>query len=600
MTAIMRLFWVLFCVPVLVASTGALAETESDRLNAFFEKVHNAAISRWPEWRTSLGLKENNHLWNDRSAAKSIAELEITIRNLELLRSRFDKTKLDPSARLSYRLFERNAEFSISWFPFRDHGYAVSHLGGMHKRIPTFLINRHRVDTRGDAEAYIKRLLGVPRVINQIIERLDRRADKGIVPPRFVFAEVAADIDSVLKGAPFETAAKDTPILADFREKVGRLKLPAEEADVLLGEAEAALSSALKPAYLKLKASMRALSLRSKGNDGVWSLPHGDAFYVLALRSRTTTEFTPDEIHDYGLAEVARIHQEMRSVKKSMNFKGDLQAFFEFIRHDPTNFYPNSDAGRAAYLEQARSHIDALTVRLDDYFRVRPKARLLVKRVEPFREKNTSIGFYRSPARLGDRPGMFYVNLRDMALMPKSHLEGLAYHEGIPGHHMQIAIAQELSGLPDFRGDAGYTAFVEGWALYAERLAKEMGGYQEPLSDFGRLAWELLRAARLVVDTGLHHKRWSRERATDYLDENLPVPHAVNAKAIDRYIVWPGQATAYKIGMREILALRDEAEARLGDRFDIRDFHQVVLGNGAIPLGVLRDLVEDWLVGGGG
>ena len=470
----------------------------------------------------------------------------------------------------------------------------------MHKRIPVFLINRHRVDTPDDAAAYIKRLLGVPRVIDQIIDRLNRRADKGIIPPRFIFAEVAADIDSALTGSPYEAGAKDTPILADFRKKVGALALTAEDTQTLIGQAEAALSNALMPAYLKLKASVRVLSTRAMGNHGVWSLPDGEAYYALALRSRTTTDLSPDQIHNYGLAEVGRIHDEMRGVIKTMSFKGDLAAFFDFIRRGPSNFYPDTDVGRAAYLDQSRAHIEVLKGKLDTYFRTRPKAKLEVRRVEPFRENNTSIGFYRSPARFGDRPGIFYVNLRDMRLMPKSHLEGLAYHEGIPGHHMQIAIAQELPNLPEFRKNSGYTAFTEGWALYAERLAKEMGGYQAPLSDFGRLAWELLRAARLVVDTGLHHKRWSRERATAYLNETLPVSHEVNAKAIDRYITWPGQATAYKIGMREILDLKEEAKARLGDRFDIRDFHQVVLANGSVPLGVLRDVIEAWIESVGG
>ena len=585
---------------IMVAPQTVAASSESERLNAFFQEVHEAAIARWPEWQTSLGLKTDYGLWNDRSEAKRIVELEIGIRNLSRLRHEFDYDKLDPDAKLSYRLFERGAERRIEWFPFRHHGYQVNHLGGVHKRVPSFLINHHRVSDRKDAEAYIARLEGVPRLIDQIIDRLVLRAGKGIIPPRFVFPQVLDDIDKILTGAPFETTGEDTAILADFRKKVSGIHLTPFDAQTLIAEAETALIAAVKPAYLRLRATMVELELQATTDDGAWKLPDGRDYYALALRSTTTTDLTPDEIHGYGLAEVARIHEEMRAIIDTMAFQGDLQAFFDFIRHDPANYFPDTDDGRAAYLADTQIFVDEIKASLDSYFSVKPKAKLVVKRVEPFREKSTNIGFYNRPSRYSDRPGTFYVNLHDMSLMPRSHLEGLAYHEAVPGHHMQIAIAMELEGLPEFRKLGGPTAYIEGWALYAERLAKEMGFYREPLSDFGRLAWELLRAARLVVDTGLHHKRWTREEAIVYLDRTLPVSHENNRKSIERYIVWPSQATAYKIGMREILALREEAKVQLGPSFDVRNFHDVVLKNGALPLDVLRELVDQWIVTGGG
>ena len=598
-----RLFQTVALLGLLIVAaplSAVAASGESERLNAFFQEVREAAIARWPEWQTSLGLKTDYGLWNDHSKAKQIAELEINIRNLSRLRREFDYDKLDPDTKLSYRLFERSAERRIEWFPFRHHGYQVNHLGGVHKRVPSFLINRHRVSERKDAEAYIARLEGVPRMIDQIIDRLVLRAGKGIIPPRFVFPQVLEDIDNILTGVPFEAAGKDTAILADFRKKVSDLHLTPDAAEALIAGAEAALVVAVKPAYLRLRATMAALERQATTDDGAWKFPDGADYYALALRSTTATDLTPDEIHDYGLAEVARIHAEMRAIIETVEFQGDLQTFFDFIRHDPANYFPNTDDGRAAYLAETRAFIAEMTASLDTYFSVKPKAKLLVERVEPYREKTANIGFYNRPSRYSDRPGKMYVNLYDMSLMPRSHLEGLAYHEAIPGHHMQIAIAMELESLPEFRKLGGNTAYIEGWAPYAERLAKEMGFYREPLSDFGRLAWELLRAARLVVDTGLHHKRWTREAAIAYLDRTLPVSHDNNRRSIERYIVWPAQATAYKIGMREILTLREEARRRLGPAFDIREFHRAVLRNGALPLDVLRERVEQWIGAEGG
>jgi uncharacterized protein (DUF885 family) len=586
--------------PLLVSLQSQAAENEeSARINAFFEEVHQATVARWPEWQTSLGLKTNNDRWNDRSEARGIEEHEIRIRALTRLRRDFDYAKLDTASQLSYRLFERSAELGIAWFPFRHHWYPVTHMGGPHTRIPSFLINRHSVSGKADAEAYVKRLDGVAMVMDQTIDRLERHARKGIIPPRFVFPKILDDIDKVLSGAPFEGSGEDTAMLADFIKKVAALKLPESERAALVTRAEQALLNTVQPAYARLRAALIVLEQRATDDDGVWKFPDGDVVYRLALYSRTTTDLTPEAIHDYGLAEVTRIQDEMREIIKALDFDGDLAAFFEFIRHDPANFYPNSDPGRAAYLADTRALIEDMDRALPLAFHVKPKAKLVVKRVEPYREKTANIGFYRTPAIYGDRPGMYYVNLYDMQQMPKSHMAGLAYHEAIPGHHMQMALAQELEGLPKFRRFARYTAYLEGWALYAERLAKEMGFYREPLSDFGRLAWELLRAARLVVDTGIHHRRWTRAQAIAYLDANLPASHESNRKSIERYIVWPGQATAYKIGMRKILELRQRAQNRLGKAYDIRAFHAAVLGNGGLPLNILNSVIDRWIEAGG-
>ncbi|HEC00773.1 MAG TPA: DUF885 domain-containing protein, partial [Sphingomonadales bacterium] len=302
-----------------------------------------------------------------------------------------------------------------------------------------------------------------------------------------------------------------------------------------------------------------------------------------------------DEIHQLGLDEVARIHGEMRDIMKKVNFEGSLQDFFEFTRTDKQFYYPNTEEGKQAYLTKAEQIINTMKGRLDEVFISKPKADLIVKRVEAFREKSAGKAFYNRPAPDGSRPGIYYANLYKMSEMPTYQMEALAYHEGIPGHHMQLAIMQELKNIPKFRKFGGYTAYTEGWGLYSEFLPKEMGFYADPYSDFGRLAMELWRACRLVVDTGIHDKKWTREQAIDYLATNTPNPRGDVVKAIERYIVMPGQATAYKIGMLKIQSLRAKAKAELGDKFDIRQYHEVVLRDGALPLSTLEDKVNEWI-----
>lgn len=302
-----------------------------------------------------------------------------------------------------------------------------------------------------------------------------------------------------------------------------------------------------------------------------------------------------DTIHQLGLDEVARIHGEMRAIMDKVGFKGDLKAFFEFMRQNEGFYFPDNDAGRRAYLREATALIDNMNSRLDEVFKVKPKAPLIVKQVEAFREKSAGKAFYNQPSADGSRPGTYYANLYDIMAMPKYQMEALAYHEGIPGHHMQIAIAQELEGLPSFRRFGSYTAYIEGWGLYSEYFPKEMGLYSDPYSDFGRLAMELWRSCRLVVDTGIHAKKWTREQAIAYYMDNTPNAESDAVKMVERHIVMPSQATAYKVGMNKILALRAYAKEVLGERFDIRAFHTLVLQNGPLPLDVLEQEVKDWV-----
>ena len=575
----------------------AFAATESERLEAFFEKAFEDELLRSPMQQSYLGIKTNYDQWDDITEGARRREYLINTQLLTTLRTEFDHSKLADQDKLSYRLFELRCEKSINGYPWRFHSYPIQQMFGWHSRIPAFLINTHRVSSVDDAEAYIARLQRIPPLISQVIEDLDRRRAKGIVVPRFVFPLVLRDCRNLLVGKPFDDSDADCTLLADFIGKVDDLKdVSNEERRLLIQRATAALSNRVKPAYEQLIAHLTELSKHATDDDGAWKFPNGEAYYQNALRVTTTTDLTPDEIHNIGLSEVVRIQNEMRTIMRKVDFDGTLQDFFEFTRTDNRFYYANDDDGRQKYLSEAKGIIDSMARRLDGLFLTKPKAPMIVKRVEPFREKSAGKAFYQPPAPNGSRPGTYYANLSDMSEMPIYQMEALAYHEGIPGHHMQLSIAQELDALPRFRRfGMRFTAYSEGWGLYCELIPKEIGCYTDPYSDFGRLAMELWRAARLVVDTGIHSKRWTRQRAIDYLTENTPNPAGDCKKAINRYIVMPGQATAYKIGMLKILELRQRAQTKLGDGFDLRKFHDVVLRNGPLPLTILDKQVEAWI-----
>jgi uncharacterized protein (DUF885 family) len=393
-------------------------------------------------------------------------------------------------------------------------------------------------------------------------------------------------------------------LYADANAKIAALasagKIDAQRAEELRVATAAALTERFKPAYDALLAwAQMELASADELAKGVWSLPDGAAFYDDRLAAMTTTSMTAEEIHALGLAEVARIHGEMEAIKREVGFDGTLIELFASIRSDPRFQFPNTDEGRDAYLAAARGFYAGIESRMPEFFGIRPKGGLVVKRVEAFREQPGAAQHYQSGTPDGSRPGTYYVHLVDMTSMPKFEMESVAYHEGIPGHHMQVAIAQELTGVPEFRTQAGYTAYAEGWALYAERLAKEMGGFQDPYSDLGRLGAEVWRAIRLVVDTGMHAKGWSEQQAVEYFLANGPTSEGQVRAEIRRYLVMPGQATAYKIGMLKILELRERASTALGSDFDIRAFHDTVLGGGAMPLSILERRVDDWIARGG-
>ena len=579
------------------AQTPDQIAVESKGANEFFDKCWDENLARHPVDESFYGFKTHYDQLEDLSDEKAAADHAVWQKQLATLKRDFKPELLNSQAQLSYKLFEREAEREEEEFKFRFDVYPVSQMRGVHAQIPTFLINIHKIDNVKDAEAYIARLNAIPKLFDQLIINLQVREEKGVVAPRFVFPLVLDACHKVIQGKPFDSSPGNSPLLDDFTKKVGVLKdVDSVTRDRLLSSATKALNESVRPAYQKVIAFLEGQSKRANDDAGVWKFPDGADFYSSALRRTTTTNLRAAEIHEIGLKEVARIHGEMTKIKDKVGFKGDLQVFFKFMREDRQFYLPDTDEGRATYLARAVAIIGEMKKRLDELFATKPKADIVVKAVEKFREKSAGKAFYQQPAPDGSRPGMFYVNLREMQSNPTYELEALAHHEGIPGHHMQIAIAQELSGTPKFRKFShAYTAYAEGWGLYSEQVPKEIGMYRDPYSDFGRLALELWRAGRLVVDTGIHDKKWTRQQAIDYLKQNTPNSEADCIDSINRYIVMPSQATAYKIGMIKILELRESAKKQLGSKFDLRQFHDVVLTNGALPLDVLEQLVEQWI-----
>jgi uncharacterized protein (DUF885 family) len=572
---------------------------ESARLNEWFDQKFAETVARSPITQTYLGIKDNYGEWDDVSDANALKELEIQRADIAEMEASFNPDLLDHQAKISWRIAKMNLKQAEEDYKYLHHGYVFDQMNGVQAEIPAFLINQHQITSKSDAEAYISRLNGVPAYMEQNLENARIALADGIQPPAFVYKYVLSDAQGVITGAPFDDSGKDSPLMGDFRKKIAGLvdagTVSQEEADELLDEATDALTNSVGPAYEAAIAELGEQAKTASTDDGAWKLPDGDAYYASRLANYTTTDMTAEEIHNLGLAEVARIQDEMRGIMKQVGFEGSLKEFFDFTRTDPQFFKPNTPEGKAEYLDEATTWIDQMRDDLPTVFNTFPKADMIVKAVEPFREKSAGKAFYSRPAPDGSRPGTYYANLYRMQDMPTYQMQALAFHEGIPGHHMQIAIAQELTGVPEFRKFGGFTAFIEGWGLYSEYLPKEMGYYSDPYDDFGRLAMEIWRAARLVVDTGIHDQHWTREQAIQYLMDNTPNPEGDCRKAIERYIVMPGQATAYKIGMNRILELREHAKAELGDKFDIRAFHDVVLKDGAVPLNILEENVDAWI-----
>tara|TARA_R110000765_G_scaffold41435_4_gene88295 strand:+ start:3292 stop:5145 length:1854 start_codon:yes stop_codon:yes gene_type:complete len=583
---------------------NALAMSPTEKLNStvnaskaaneLFDTIFMEDVNRNPVRQTYLGIKIDYDKWQDLSEENSAKELAFAKEALQRIQV-INVNNLNKQTKLSFQLLTQKLEQQIADYPWRHHNYPVNQMFGVHSQIPALLINQHSIKDTKQAYDYIARVKNSKVLLEQLIDQLEIRANKGIIAPKFVFGHVIRDSKNLTVGAPFDNGA-DSTLYADFTSKIDKLDITDTEKQALTAKLSSALTTEFKAGYQALVSYLVELEKKADTTDGAWKFPNGDKFYNNALKRTTTTNLTADEIHKIGLDEVARIHDEMRVIMKKVNYKGTLSEFFQFMRHDPQFYYAGDDAGRERYLTEATALINTMKGELDQLFITKPKADLKVKKVEAFREKSAGKAFYQQPAPDGSRPGIYYANLYDMEAMPTYQMEALAYHEGIPGHHMQIALKQELEGIPKFRKFGGYTAYSEGWGLYSEMIPKEIGFYQDPYSDFGRLAMELWRACRLVVDTGIHNKKWNLAQGIEYYVSNTPNAKSDAIKMVERHVVMPSQATAYKIGMLKIVELRTKAKQQLGDKFDIREFHDVVLTNGAVPLNVLEDMVNDYIV----
>jgi uncharacterized protein (DUF885 family) len=578
------------------AAPAPARDARDPALAAFFEDYDRAQLALSPLAKAQRGIVDEDYgRWGEFTDAAAREEHELQQRAAAELQRRFDRAALSPQDQLSYDLFLNQARRSAEAFPFRRHGYIFNQMFGAHSQLPAFLIGIHRVTDLATAEAYVSRLQGLGPVIDQAIEEARIRAEGGVMPPRWVHPLVVDAARNIITGAPFGEG-RDAPLYDDLKKKIGGANIPEADKARLIAAGREALLRGVAPAYQRLIAFMEQQQARAPAEDGVWRHPNGAAYYAERLRYHTTTDMTPDQVHQLGLSEVARIHGLMRQIMAQVGFTGTLQQFFEHVRTDDRFFHTS----RENYLAEVQRVFEQVTPVLPQWFNTLPQAPLEVRPVEAFRERTAGKAFYQRPAPDGSRPGVYYVNLYNLRDMSRTELEALAYHEGVPGHHLQLAIQTELGDVPPFRQFGGVTVYSEGWGLYSEELGKDMGFYRDPYSDFGRLGMELWRAARLVTDTGLHHKRWSVEQAIQYLRDNTPNPEGDMERAIRRYAVMPGQANAYTIGKIKIMELRERARQRLGARFDIRGFHDAILLNGPVPLDILDRNVEEWIVRQGG
>jgi uncharacterized protein (DUF885 family) len=590
----------LAAVPLSAQPAPAPAPAAADQaaaLKLFFEDYDKAELALSPIRKSYRAIKDGDYgKLDEYGDAAAIEEHELDQRTTAEMARRFNRASLSAEDQLSYDLLQYRNQRADSIFPYRRYIYVFDQMNGAQADIPAFLINIHNVETEQDARDYISRIRATAAYLDGAIAESKEREKLGNLPPKWVFPQVIEQSQNLIKGAPFDSGP-DNDVYADFKTKVGKLTIPQASKDALIADASKALTEAMGPAYQRVIATLTDQEKRAGTDDGIWRFANGAAMYQALLGYYTTTDLTPDQVHELGLAQVARIHGEMEAIKQKVGFKGTLQQFFAHIRDGGEFYYPNTPAGRQKYLDETKKAQAAVQAKLPSYFGKLPKTELLIKPVEPFREKSAGKAFYNDPPPDGSRPGIYYVNLYDMKNMPSVEVEALFCHEGIPGHHLQGALLSELpeGAVPPFRQFSGYNATDEGWGLYAEKLCKEMGLYQDPYRDFGRLQLELHRAIRLVVDSGLHHKRWSREQAIKYVEDNSADAKGGIVKAIERYIVYPGQATAYMVGKLKIEELKAKAKSQLGAKYDERGFHDTILLAGSMPLGMLEKRVDEWI-----
>ncbi len=595
-SSLLRNVFIIFTLlsPAVVYSA---ADSESERFDKFLEAIYQRTLSRSPMLSTTLGYKQNYDSWDDLSIAHINENVRLAWRDLSNLHRQFDYSKLDPPGQLNYRVFEAGLKLQIERDSWRYHFNPLNQIVGLHLEIPGLLTTYHTIENPDDARAYISRVQSVGTPIDQFIISFKDRENRGFSIPKHVLPRLIQAAESIISGE-LQRAETENILFSDFKRKVRNLSLEEELQEELITGMTEAMTGGFIPAYQRLIEAFRQHQTLGLNDNGVWHLPDGDQFYQFLLGQFTTTDITADEVHELGLREVKRIHEEMDKIRMEVGFSGDLTDFFSHLKTSPDFYYPNTEEGRAEYLQRAQHIVSNASGRIKDILPEVPPNNLVVRRIEAYREKSAPVAYYEAGTADGAVPGTVFLGMYDMASAARYDLDSLMFHEGIPGHHLQQSVMQAQAHIPRLRTYYVWwsnTAFTEGWALYAEYLASEMGLYKDPYANFGRYAGELWRACRLVVDSGLHAKHWTREQAITYLNENTASSAINNARAVDRYLSVPGQATAFKIGMMRILDVRRKAHAALGDKFDIREFHQVILENGPIPLSIMEEQVQAWV-----
>jgi uncharacterized protein (DUF885 family) len=560
-------------------------------IDHYYTKVFAQFALNNPETISSLGLpvpKWLYHYSDDLNDASDKAKKEDQARvrgYLTTLRS-YSRSSQSESQLLSTDILDYFLDNIVKGQKFAYHDYPVNQMGGIQSGLPSFMESSHRIANLSDAKDYNVRLSKFTTKFDQVLEGLKIRENKKILPPRFVVDRVLTE----MKEFSGQQVQKNM-LYVNMQQKLKKVDASDEDKQAILKETQQQIEKAVYPAYKKLIAYFTQLRPKTTTDDGVWKLPNGKAYYAYLLRNHTTVDISPEEVFQLGKKEVERITAEMKQILDSLGHKDSTktpQDFLQDFNKEKRFLYANTDQGRQKAIDEYQRLIDHIDKNMGQIFDIRPKAKVQVKRIPKFKEKTAPGAYYETPARDGSRPGVFYANLRDMNEIVKYGMPTLAYHEAVPGHHFQLAIQGELKGLPMFRTVIPFTAYAEGWALYAERLAKEYGFYKnDPYGDLGRLQAEIFRAVRLVVDAGIHYKRWTRAQAIDYMVKNTGMTKSEVVSEIERYIVIPGQACAYKIGQLKILELRAKAKKALGDKFDIKKFHNVILKNGAVPLSIL-------------
>lgn len=578
-----------------VMSREEAQEALSKEFNGFLDNYYETFISRYPRTLTRRNRSERKGEWNDYTDTFDVAEAEWRAEQLTEMRVRFELPDLNEKDKIAYRTFEIEQAERLERFEFRHQNYSISQRAGFHITLATTLLRDHQINTEADVEAYISRLEGIDTAVKQFVADLEWRTANGYVLPKFAYPIIHDSISDITSGLP--TADGDSnKILAKLEAKMAELGLPDKVQAAHLERAKTAADSVVLPSFIELDNAISAMETHATGNHGVWNLPGGEAYYQHRLRRYTKSDKTADEIHAFGLSEIERIHSEMLTIMRSVGFDGTLQEFFIHLKTNPQFAFPDNDEGRKIYLDQANVLLEEIALRLPTYFGIIPKAQVEVRRVESYREKGASNGQYSRPPEDFSRPGYFYVNLVSMERHRTFGVQTLVHHEALPGHHFQTVLSMEQAEVPAFMRYISNSTYAEGWALYSERLAKEMGLYEgRPYADFGRLNGELFRAIRLVVDTGLHAKKWTREEAIAYMVGNSATEDQQATSEIQRYITTPGQALAYKMGMHRFLDMRAHAREELGEVFDIKVFHDLMLKNGRIPFPLLEELVDEWI-----